>query len=289
MSSPAAKYVFFGTPRFAEIVLAGLFAAGMPPAAVVCNPDRPIGRKQIVTPPPTKQLALARDPRIAILQPETLDGAFIEELRALAPDLFVVAAYAKIIPQAVLDIPRRGTIGVHPSLLPKYRGATPIQSAILNGAYETGVTLYRMDEKMDHGPVIVQKKISLDSVRTDYPALEEELAELGAELLVATLPAAAAGSIAPRAQDETQATYTKKFATDDGRVDADIITLAERGNAETAAAIVRKINALTPEPGAWTMRTGKRVKLLKAAIAPDGRLKLLVTQQEGETPREGRG
>lgn len=280
------SYVFFGTPRFAEIVLERLFAAGMPPAAVVCNPDRPLGRKKIIAPPPVKRLALSRAPHAAVFQPEALDENFIKELRAMKPDLFVVAAYAKIIPQAVLVIPARGAIGVHPSLLPKYRGAAPIQSAIMNGERETGVTLYLMDEKMDHGPILARASVPLDARRTDYAALERALAELGGDLLVKTLPAAAAGrAAAPEPQDETQATYTKKFATDDGRVDETDLARAERGDAELAAAIVRKINALTPEPGVWTVRAGKRVKLLKAAVE-NGRLKLLVTQREGEKPRK---
>jgi methionyl-tRNA formyltransferase len=139
------RYVFFGTPRFAEIVLRKLLDAGMPPVALVCNPDRPVGRKKIVTSPPTKTLATNNRTPIEILQPEKLDEAFMEQLQTLRPDFFVVAAYAKIIPKAVLAIPRLGTLGVHPSLLPKYRGASPIQSVILNGERETGVTIYAMD------------------------------------------------------------------------------------------------------------------------------------------------
>lgn len=278
------KLVFFGTPRFAEIVLSRLLAAGIAPAAVVCNPDRPVGRKKIVTPPPTKRLAGATDPRIAVLQPEKLDSEFVAAMKTIAPDIFIVAAYAKIIPQSVLAIPRRGTIGVHPSLLPRYRGASPIQSAILGGATESGTTLYLMDEKMDHGPILAQAKVPLDSMTTDYPSLEATLAELGANLLVDLLAKMDKGDVPAAAQDETRATYTKKFATDDGRVDERDLARAEAGDANVAAAIVRKINALTPEPGAWAVRGGKRIKLLKAAVS-GGRLALLVTQSEGEKPR----
>ena len=120
------QYVFFGSPRFAEIILKRLIEAGMPPAAIICNPDRPFGRKKVVTPPPTK--VLAQGSAIPVLQPETLDERFVAELRALHPDAAVVAAYAKILPKKVIAVPRLGTIGVHPSLLPKYSGATPIQS-----------------------------------------------------------------------------------------------------------------------------------------------------------------
>ena len=279
------KFVFFGTPRFAEIVLRGMFRAGMEPVALVCNPDRPVGRKKVVTPPPTKRLV--QEHRIKagteILQPEKLDEDLIRRLEGLDPDLFVVAAYAKIIPSAVLRIPRLGTIGVHPSLLPQYRGASPIQSALLNGEAETGVTLYRMDEKMDHGPVLAQEKLALDALNTTYLELEERLAKLAADLLGRAIPAFTEGKLKSIVQDESLATYTKKFMAEDGRVDGADLALVEQGDAVLAEAIVRKMNALTPEPGVWTMRDGKRVKLLKGAVE-NGRLKLLLTQREGEKP-----
>src|ERR1700690_3293179 len=140
------KYVFFGSPRFAAIVLQKLIDGGIAPAAGVCNPDRPVGRKKIVTPPPVKTLVVSTSSEIDILQPEKLDDMFTKRLAAIEPDFFVVAAYAKIIPANVLAIPRLGTIGTHPSLLPKYRGASPIQAALLGGDAKTGTTLYLMDE-----------------------------------------------------------------------------------------------------------------------------------------------
>ncbi len=271
------KYVFFGTPRFAEIILERLLRADMPPVALVCNPDRPTGRKKVITPPPTKRLVLSRgaeNSRIKIFQPEKLDEYFIGELAALGVDFFLVAAYAKIIPRAVLDVPRLGVIGVHPSLLPKYRGASPIQSAILNGERETGVTLYLMDTKMDHGPILAHDAIPVDSLKTNYCELEEKLANLGAALLIKTLPAFVGGKLMPEAQNEREATYTKKFATEDGFVD---------GTKESPEEIVRKINALTPEPGVWTVRNGKRVKLLKAEVRGNA-LRPLLVQEEGRKP-----
>lgn len=281
------NYIFFGTPRFAAIVLEKLLHAGMPPTAVVCNPDRPVGRKKIITSPQTKQLVAARAPGVTVLQPEKLDASFIQTLKEIGPDLFVVAAYAKIIPKAVLDVSRLGTLGVHPSLLPKYRGSSPIQSAILAGERETGVTIYQMDEKMDHGPVVTEAKISMDALATAYPALEETLAELGAALLIKTMPDFLAGASKPRPQDESQGTYTKKFTTEDGFVNENDLQAAMRGgaegNAEQAENILRKINALTPEPGAWTTANGKRIKLLKAEMK--GAVLCLVTiQKEGERP-----
>jgi methionyl-tRNA formyltransferase len=207
------KYVFFGTPRFAEIVLDGLIGAGLVPMAVVCNPDRPVGRKKIMTPPPTKLLAIKASQDIDIIQPEALDEIFIKRLQALEPDLLVVAAYAKIIPADVLAIPRLGTLGTHPSLLPAYRGASPIQSAILAGETKTGATIYQMDAKMDHGAIFAQEEAPLDPLITNYLALEERLALLSAKLLVHTISTMESGTARSRPQDESSATYTQKFTT----------------------------------------------------------------------------
>lgn len=278
------KYVFFGTPRFAEIVLSGLIEGGMAPDAIVCNPDRPLGRKKIVTPPPTKLLAIKASPDIDILQPETLDEAFLKRLRALEPDFFIVAAYAKIIPRTVLDIPRLGALGTHPSLLPAYRGASPIQSVILAGETKTGSTIYHMDAKMDHGPILAQEEVLFDALATSYPALEEKLAALSARLLVKTIPAFLAGTIKPRVQDESFATFTKKFATENGFVEQSELDAAIAGNSDKAELILRTINALNPEPGAWTLQNGKRVKLLEARM-DGGTLKLLTVQEEGQKPK----
>lgn len=276
------KYVFFGTPRFAEIVLAGLLDAELVPVALVCNPDRPVGRKKIITPPLTKQLIADRALSAVVFQPEKLDENFIKKLQDLGPDFFVVAAYAKIIPDAVLKIPRLGTLGTHPSLLPKYRGASPIQSVILAGETMTGSSLYAMDAQMDHGAVYAQDTITLDSLHTDYLKLEKQLAELSSKLLIEVIPKLMDGTIKPNIQDESQATFTKKFKTQDGFIDPALLESAESGDKEKAEYIVRTIRALNPEPGVWTMQNGTRVKLLDANIAPDGSLKLSKTQREGE-------
>jgi methionyl-tRNA formyltransferase len=278
------KYIFFGTPRFAEIILRGLLRQGIPPMALVCNPDRPVGRKKIVTPPPTKELITKNSVPTAILQPEKLDEVFVARLKELQPDFFVVAAYAKIIPKTVLDIPRLGTLGVHPSLLPKYRGASPIQSVILDGAAaETGVTIYLMDEKMDHGPMIDVAKFPLDGLKTPYLELERKLAETGSALLIRTIPAFMDGTIHPEAQDETRASYTRKFTTEDGFVAEKELEAAMEGDAPKAEAIIRKINAFHEEPGVWTTRNGKRLKLLQAEIQ-NGVLLPQTVQEEGGKP-----
>jgi methionyl-tRNA formyltransferase len=212
-----------------------------------------------------------------------LDAEFKRKITALAPNLFVVAAYAKIIPQSILDLARLGTLGTHPSLLPKYRGASPIQSAILAGEAETGVTIYLMDAKMDHGPIFAQNKMPLRN-NEDYLELEAELAHLGGKLLAKTIPDFFAGKIKPIEQSEAEATFTKKFETEDGFVDVADLLAAEHGKSD-AMTIYRKILALNPEPGVWTMRDGKRLKLLESKIE-NGILHLTMTQREGEKARK---
>lgn len=276
-----SNYIFFGTPRFAAIVLEQLLDAGMIPAAVVCNPDRPVGRKKVVTAPAVKSLIAKRQSQIVadeikILQPENLN-AISDLLRAIRPQFAVVAAYANIIPQSILSIPKLGVIGVHPSLLPKYRGASPIQSAVLGGETETGVTLYLMDEKMDHGAVLATSHLPLATSET-YETLEEKLATLGGELLVKTIPDFVAGKLAPQPQDHAQATFTKKFETKDGEVN-----LAT----DNPEMVWRKIRALNPEPSVFTFtypdHEGKRVKLLGATF-DGGALRITRIQIEGKKP-----
>lgn len=290
------KFIFFGTPKFAAIVLEKLLDAGFVPQAVVCNPDRPQGRKQLIMPPPIKSLIQERDLSIPIFQPE--DSATIREsCAALNPDFFIVAAYAQIIPQSVLGIPSRISIGVHPSLLPKYRGASPIHSALLAGDTESGVTLYLMDEKMDHGPILGSRELRIEDGET-YETLLKKLAVLGGELLIETLPKFLSGDIRPQEQDHSQATFTKKFTTEDGFIVEHDLLRALRGEGTFAAVIDRKIRTLNPEPSVWTIvsdelgimnnelrsATGKRVKLLEAEIQ-DGKLVLRKIQIEGKTPQ----
>jgi methionyl-tRNA formyltransferase len=174
------NYLFFGTPKFAAIILQKLILSGLVPRAIVCNPDRPVGRKKIITPPPTKLLIGQFD--IPVLQSETPIN-LQSQISNLKPDLFIVAAYSQLLPKEILEIPCLGTIGVHPSLLPKYRGATPIQTAVLNGDEETGVSLFLIDEKMDHGEILASSKYQVSST-DNYDSLLEKLAELGANLLI---------------------------------------------------------------------------------------------------------
>lgn len=265
------RYIFFGTPEFAAITLEKLIGAGFVPAGVISNPDRPVGRKKIITPPPTK--ISAQKHGIPVFQPEKLDG-----FETRGADFAVVAAYAKIIPGSVLKMFPKGVIGVHPSLLPKYRGATPIQSAILAGEKETGVTLYLMDEKVDHGAILASGKIQIAGNDT-YVTLEKKLAELSAVLISELLPKFSDEEVKSTPQDDSQATFTKKFATDDAYVDL---------GKEDPVLTERKIRALNPEPGVWTIEQiqgkPKRVKLLESVIS-EGKLKLKVIQIEGEKPK----
>ncbi len=284
------KFVFFGTPEFASIVLGKLIAAGFIPSVVVCNPDRPVGRKKVITPPQVKarimNYELGIKDKIKILQPEKLDKEFLNSL--FTPhnsfDIFIVAAYAKILPKDIVEMPKLGTIGVHPSLLPKYRGTSPIQSAILAGEEETGVTLYLLDEKMDNGPIIAQRELEFPITDLQFPKVLEELAKLGGDLLAETLPKFISSEIIPRPQNPIEATFTKKFSTEDAFIEKEELESALGGdNPEIAGVIYRKILGLTPEPGVWTLKDGKRIKFLEAELQ-NGRLVLKVTQNEGQKP-----
>lgn len=276
------NYIFFGTPRFAEAILDRLIAGGMPPALVVTNPDRPAGRKHVMTPPPVKVLAERKD--IAVYQPEKLE---IDEWKSKVGEreFAVLASYGKIIPKEIIDSFPKGIIVVHPSLLPRHRGATPIQSAILAGDGKTGTTLIVMDEKVDHGPIIAQRELEAPISGADFPALHDKLADLSADLLIETIPAFAEGRAKPVLQDESAATYTKKFSPEDAFVDHADLERAEREGGDIAVSVDRKIRALNPEPGTWTLEDGKRVKLLASEIA-GGKLKLRKIQREGGRPVE---
>jgi len=159
------KIIFFGTPIFGAIVLEALTKSEFKPIAIVTEPDKPVGRKQILTPPPVKETAIKYD--IPVLQPESLSTYQLINLSAYQPDLIIVAAYGKILPKEILDISRLGSLNIHPSLLPKYRGASPIQTAILNGDKETGVTIILMDEKIDHGPIVAQRQWEIRNPKSE--------------------------------------------------------------------------------------------------------------------------
>ena len=226
--------------------------------AAVTRPDRPQGRNLRAQPPPVK--AIAAEAGLRVLQPERArDPAFAAELRSLRPEVAVVAAYGQILPQAVLDLPRLGCINVHASLLPKYRGAAPIQWAILNNEPETGVSIMKMAAGLDTGDVLSQRATLIDPDET-AAVLHDRLAALGAGLLAATLPAYVAGAITPRPQDNAAATYARKITKEDGRLDWSLPALELRN----------RTRAFTPWPGAfvsWSARDRPRLlKIWRASI-----------------------
>lgn len=215
--SQSLRIVFAGTPEFAAVHLQALLDAGLSPLAVYTQPDRPAGRGHKLMASPVKQLAVAHD--IPVHQPATLrDAAAQAELAALAPDLMVVVAYGLILPQAVLDIPRLGCINSHASLLPRWRGAAPIQRAVQAGDAESGVTVMRMEAGLDTGPML--RKVSTPIAADDTGgSLHDRLATLGAAAVVAAIPALAAGTLAGEVQDDALATYAHKLNKDEARLD----------------------------------------------------------------------
>lgn len=271
------KYAFFGTPRFAALLLARLVELGIPPVAVVTNPDRPVGRRQLLTAPPAKQEA--EKVGIPVLQPEKLLEAK-EELAALGVEVFVVAAYGRIIPRAIFSLPPRGTVGVHPSLLPRHRGASPIQTAILEGDAETGISLFLVDEEVDHGPLIASASLPLLGTET-YLGLEASLARSGADLVADTLSAYLTGKLQPHDQEHATATFTKKFSSPDAHLaPEELETALHDTDGAIARRVDRMVRALNPEPGVWTVREGKRMKILRTEL--DGtKLILREIQYEG--------
>ena len=303
------RIIFFGTPEFSATILKGLLKFHPSPyyiVAVVTQPDRPAGRRQIPTPSPVK--LLAQKHKIKILTPETLDKnfQFSPPAGGFNFQLAILTAYAKIIPQKLLKLPKFGFLNIHPSLLPKYRGSSPVEFAILNGEKETGVTIIKMDEKIDHGPIISQAKLPI--AKTDTKAsLTKKLAQLAKQLLLTTLPhylnyqnyqnlflqkhsylfgdgrpqkGKAKFFLPPKAQDHKETTYTKILTRDHGKIDW----------SKSPETIERMIRAFHPWPGTWTeiklkvkseKLKVKRLKILSAHLE-DGKLVLDRVQLEGK-------
>ncbi len=281
------NYIFFGTPEFAAVILEKLIKNGFIPKAVVCNPDKLIGRKKILTPPPVKtgimNYELGIRNKIKIFQPEKLNSSFKFQVLSFKPDFFIVAAYSKILPKEILEIPRLGAINVHPSLLPKWRGPSPIQSTILNGDEKTGVSIILMDEKIDHGPILAMREVEFPISNFQFSILSQKLAELGANLLIEILPKFLTGEIKPTPQDESKATYSKIIKTASGFVDLENLKESTKNGGWLAAEIERKIRALNPEPGVYTIINDKRLKILEAELI-EGKLKIIKVQPEGKKP-----
>jgi methionyl-tRNA formyltransferase len=250
------RVVFFGTPAFAVPSLDSLAASAHSVCGVVTQPDRPSGRGQKLAPPPVKARAL--ELHAPVLQPATCkDASFIDAVRTWAPDIGVVAAYGQILPQALLDVPRLGMINVHASLLPRYRGASPIHRAVMAGDAVTGVTIMRVVRALDAGPAFssVERPIGPDETTED---VETDLARLGARLLVDVLERIATGTARETPQDDAAATYAPRLTRDDGLVDW----------ARPARALHDQVRGLHPWPHAHTTLEGRRVVLLTTRVDP---------------------
>jgi methionyl-tRNA formyltransferase len=250
------KIVFMGTDDFSVVILRGLINRGFKPVLVITETDKPVGRKKIITPPPVK--ILAQEYKIPVEQPKKIEECKLK-IRNLRPDLIVVAAYGQIIPKSILDIPRHGCLNVHPSLLPRWRGPSPIQYAILNNDRKTGVTIILIDEKIDHGPILGQREIIIDKDETGK-TLYEKLADLGTRLLLETIFRLEKGLVKPRSQDEEKATYSKILSRQDGKINWK----------KTAEEIERQIRAFELWPKSFTLWQSTRellkIKILKTRI-----------------------
>lgn len=246
------KIVFMGTPQFAAAVLAKLAESGCEIGYAVSQPDRAKNRGKKLLPTPVKEEADKRG--IAVLQPEKIKGndEFLNTLKEYEPDLIAVAAYGKILPKEILELPRFGCINVHGSLLPRHRGAAPVQRAIMEGDEKTGVTLMYMAEGLDTGDMIAKAETKVGRKTTGE--LLEELAAIGGELLVAKLPEIAGGNITREKQDDSQATYADMLSKEDGRIDFE----------DTPEKIERLIRGTAPWPGAYTYFNGEMLKIWAA-------------------------
>jgi len=256
---PSLRMIFMGTAELACASLEALTTdAAFQVVAVVTQPDRPKGRDLKLQPSPVKQLAVKK--QLTVLQPaRAREAEFIEKLKTFQPDLIVVAAYGQILPPAILELPRFGCVNVHTSLLPKYRGAAPIQWAILNDEAETGVTIMKMDAGLDTGDILSQASTPIAPDDTAL-TLHDRLAGMGATLLLQTLPKYVAGKIVPRPQPAEGASYARKITKEDGRVDW----------TQPARTLWNRVRAFTPWPGAYFFQQSvsppRRLKIWEASV-----------------------
>ena len=298
--------IFFGTSEFAIPALHALIKHNLSPIVVVTSPDKPKNRGKQLTASPIKTW-LQIDPHLAklILQPTTIDAQFVSHIANLKPEVGIVVSYGKILPKAMIELFPKGVLNIHPSLLPKYRGPSPIQTVILNNDEKTGISIMLIDGKMDHGPTLARQEFlilkSKFSNKITYNELHDELSELGAQTLVEILPKWIDGKITPMPQDDGQATYTKLLKKEDGKIDW----------TKPAEEIERMIRAYNPWPGTYTiLKDEKILKIKKGEViihqlssigaffkTPDGfpaivcgtkALKFLVVQLEGKKEMSGK-
>lgn len=250
-----ARIVFMGTPEFAAPALR-LLIEHHEVIGVITQPDRPAGRKRQIQASPVKLVAQAHN--IPVFQPEKIRRAeAIAELKRQPPDVYVVAAFGQILPQAVLDIPPHGSLNIHASLLPRWRGAAPIQAAIRAGDAESGITIMKMDAGLDTGPILTQRALQLATDETGQ-SLHDKLSQIGGELLIETLPGYLAGAILPRPQDDALTTYAPAIKKEEGQIDW----------SQDAASIERLVRAFTPWPGTFTTWNGEPLKIHSGSAGP---------------------
>ncbi len=269
------KFAFFGTPELTIPILDTLFENGYIPSVIVTMPDRPQGRKMTITPPPTKVWALSHN--IPVLQPEKLDDAFLLEIGNLPAgeagwklDLFIVVAYGKILPEALINMPDKGTLNIHYSLLPKYRGATPVESAILNGDTETGVAIQQMVFKLDAGPILKSKITEIGENET-APELRDRLNEMAKDMLVEVLGEIENDTAKANPQDDSQASRCGKIQKEDGLIDL----------SDEPVKNWRKYKAYFNWPRVYFIKDGKRV-IVTDAIFENGEFKIKKVLPEGK-------
>lgn len=250
------KIAFFGTPEIASFCLDYL-SARHDVVAVITGEDKPRGRKKRVSPTPVKEVALREN--IPLLQPSTLkDDAVVQQLRGLDADVFVVVAYGKIVPRAIFDAPHHGTINLHPSLLPKYRGAAPIQWSLINGEEETGITVQRINEELDAGDILLQESISLTETMSAADLYDIVLPR-GADMLDRVLQGLATGTVSPVPQNHDEASYCGKIDRETSRIDWN----------SSARQIHNLVRGLNPQPGAWTTLNDEIVKIWRTLPLDD--------------------
>jgi len=258
------KFAFFGTPDVASETLEILKQNDYIPSLIITSLDRPKGRKMIITPPPVKIWAIKNN--IPYIQPEKIDPQVDPQVRGVAGhksdlwreeefDLFIVVAYGKILPEKLINLPKLGSLNIHYSLLPKYRGASPVESAILNGDIETGITIQKMEFKMDSGPIVAQEKIFIHS-NEKTPDLRKRLIKIGGELLVKTLPIYMENKIKLIPQNETEATYCKKIKKEDGLIDLN----------DSPIKNYNKFRAYAIWPRTYFFKNGKRIIITNAIL-----------------------
>ncbi|HDY72876.1 MAG TPA: methionyl-tRNA formyltransferase [bacterium] len=257
------KTILMGTSEFAETIFKRTYPElkdKLEIITIITAPDKPVGRKQEPLPSPVKKWA--EENRLPVLQPQKIrDSEWIKKIQELNPDLIILCAYGQIVPKEILEIPKYGALNIHPSLLPKYRGASPVHAAILNGDKISGVTIMLMDEEMDHGPILASTKLQITNSQT-YKQLSDELADLGAKLLINTLPDWVDGKIKVKTQDHSKASFCKIIKKQDGKIDWD----------KSAEEIERTIRAFHQWPTSYTFFNNKQLKVL-GADTKEGKIK----------------